>query len=121
MDESDAQDLRIQPWKGARRACLPGLHGLKAVAAALLGIAVLGTRDDVVTGLGKPEQASTAAEPLIGRLPRLPMITGMFARIWVVVGGPDDRPPRLDDRRMRAQPPQQTARSAGGCRFSRGG
>lgn len=58
---------------------------LTAVAAVLLGIAVLGTQDDVVTQLDKPEQASTAAESLIARLPRLSMITGLFALAWLIV------------------------------------
>lgn len=58
---------------------------LTAVAAVLLGIAVLGTQDDVVTQLDKPEQAPTAAESLIARLPRLSMITGLFALAWLIV------------------------------------
>lgn len=43
---------------------------LTAVAAVLLGIAVLGTQDNVVTQLDKPEQTPTATEALITRLPR---------------------------------------------------
>lgn len=58
---------------------------LTAVAAVLLGIAVLGTQDDVVAQLDKPDQASTAAESLIARLPRLSMITGLFALAWLIV------------------------------------
>ncbi|MFF4731972.1 DUF2269 family protein [Streptomyces mirabilis] len=58
---------------------------LTAVAAVLLGIAVLGTQDDVVTQLDKPQQDSTATESLIARLPRLSMITGLFALAWLIV------------------------------------
>ncbi|MFD8221688.1 DUF2269 family protein [Streptomyces sp. NPDC059697] len=58
---------------------------LTAVAAVLLGIAVLGTQDNVVTQLDKPDQTSTAAESLIARLPRLSMITGLFALTWLIV------------------------------------
>ncbi|MER5921344.1 DUF2269 family protein [Streptomyces mirabilis] len=58
---------------------------LTAVAAVLLGIAVLGTQDDVVTQLDKPDQTSTAAKSLIARLPRLSMITGLFALAWLIV------------------------------------
>lgn len=58
---------------------------LTAVAAVLLGIAVLGTQDNVVTHLDNPEQPSTAAESLIARLPRLSMITGLFAIAWLIV------------------------------------
>jgi hypothetical protein len=35
--------------------------------------------------LDKPEQTSTAAESLIARLPRLSMITGLFALAWLIV------------------------------------
>ncbi|WP_028805705.1 DUF2269 family protein [Streptomyces sp. 142MFCol3.1] len=58
---------------------------LTAVAAVLLGIAVLGTQDNVVTQLDKPDQTSTAADSLILRLPRLSMITGLFALTWLIV------------------------------------
>ncbi|MER6956273.1 MULTISPECIES: DUF2269 family protein [unclassified Streptomyces] len=58
---------------------------LTAVAAVLLGIAVLGTQDDVVTQLDNPEQTPTAAESLIARLPRLSTITGLFALAWLIV------------------------------------
>ncbi|MEU5640835.1 DUF2269 family protein [Streptomyces milbemycinicus] len=58
---------------------------LTAVAAVLLGIAVLGTQDSVVTQLDEPDQTSTAAESLIARLPRLSMITGLFALAWLIV------------------------------------
>ncbi|WP_406441594.1 DUF2269 family protein [Streptomyces sp. NBC_00631] len=58
---------------------------LTAVAAVLLGIAVLGTQDAVVTRLDTPERTSTSTESLIARLPRLSMITGMFALVWLVV------------------------------------
>ncbi|MET8430615.1 DUF2269 family protein [Nocardia sp. NPDC004860] len=58
---------------------------LTAVAAVLLGIAVLGTQYNVVTQLDKPEQTSTAADPLIALLPRLSMITGLFALAWLIV------------------------------------
>ncbi|MFD8001738.1 DUF2269 family protein [Streptomyces mirabilis] len=58
---------------------------LTAVAAVLLGIAVLGTQDDVVTQLDEPQQDSTATESLIARLPRLSMITGLFALAWLIV------------------------------------
>ncbi|MEU2864037.1 DUF2269 family protein [Streptomyces mirabilis] len=58
---------------------------LTAVAAVLLGIAVLGTQDDVVAQLDKPDQTSTAAKSLIARLPRLSMITGLFALAWLIV------------------------------------
>ncbi|WP_319752159.1 DUF2269 family protein [Streptomyces sp. AK02-04a] len=60
-------------------------RALTAVAAVLLGIVVLGTQDDVVTQLDKPEQASAAAEALIARLPRLSMITGLLALAWLIV------------------------------------
>ncbi|MGW1913552.1 hypothetical protein ACWCQS_23165 [Streptomyces sp. NPDC002076] len=58
---------------------------LTAVAAVLLGIAVLGTQDDVVSELDKPDRTSTAAESLIARLPHLSMITGLFALTWLIV------------------------------------
>ncbi|MFD4711866.1 DUF2269 family protein [Streptomyces sp. NPDC058430] len=58
---------------------------LTVVAAVLLGIAVLGIQDNVVTQLDKPEQVSTSVEPLIARLPRLSMITGLFALAWLIV------------------------------------
>ncbi|MEU6555198.1 DUF2269 family protein [Streptomyces sp. NPDC046915] len=58
---------------------------LTAVACVLLGIAVLGTQDVVVTQLDMPEHASTAAESLLARLPRLSMITGLFALAWLIV------------------------------------
>ncbi|MFD5755999.1 DUF2269 family protein [Streptomyces sp. NPDC127044] len=58
---------------------------LTAVAAVLLGIAVLGTQDDVVAQLDKPDQTSTDAKSLIARLPRLSMITGLFALAWLIV------------------------------------
>jgi len=58
---------------------------LTVVAAILLGTAVLGTQDDVVTHLDEPEQASTSVESLIARLPRLSMITGLFALAWLIV------------------------------------
>ncbi|MFJ8111970.1 DUF2269 family protein [Streptomyces sp. NPDC096132] len=58
---------------------------LTAVAAVLLGIAVLGTQDDVVTRLDKPDRTSTAADSLIARLPHLSMITGLFALAWLIV------------------------------------
>ncbi|MFE1884230.1 DUF2269 family protein [Streptomyces diastatochromogenes] len=58
---------------------------LTAVAAVLLGIAVLGTQDNVVAQLDKPDHTSTAAESLIARLPRLSMITGLFALTWLIV------------------------------------
>ncbi|WP_406451292.1 DUF2269 family protein [Streptomyces sp. NBC_01622] len=58
---------------------------LTVVAAVLLGIAVLGTQDAVVTQLEGPEQATTDTEPLIARLPRLSMITGLFALTWLIV------------------------------------
>ncbi|MGW0948588.1 DUF2269 family protein [Streptomyces sp. NPDC002623] len=58
---------------------------LTVVAAVLLGIAVLGTQDDVVTQLDNPEQTPTTAESLIARLPRLSTITGLFALAWLIV------------------------------------
>ncbi|MGW4914046.1 DUF2269 family protein [Streptomyces sp. NPDC004270] len=58
---------------------------LTAVAAILLGIAVLGTQDDVVTHLDEPERTPTSVESLIVRLPRLSMITGLFALAWLIV------------------------------------
>lgn len=58
---------------------------LTAVAAILLGIAVLGIQDDVVTQLDKPDQASPSAQSLTLRLPRLSMITGLFALTWLIV------------------------------------
>ncbi|WP_405873175.1 MULTISPECIES: hypothetical protein [unclassified Streptomyces] len=58
---------------------------LTAVAAVLLGIAVLGTQDDVLIRLDKPERTPTATESLIARLPRLSMITGLFALAWLIV------------------------------------
>lgn len=58
---------------------------LTAVAAVLLGIAVLGTQDNVVTQLDNPDRTPTAAEALIARLPRLSMITGLFALAWLIV------------------------------------
>lgn len=58
---------------------------LTAVAAVLLGVAVLGTQDNVVTQLDKPDRTPTAAEALIARLPRLSMITGLFALTWLIV------------------------------------
>ncbi|MFK0112938.1 DUF2269 family protein [Streptomyces sp. NPDC091217] len=58
---------------------------LTALAAVLLGIAVLGTQNQVVTQLDKPEQTPHAADSLITRLPRLSMITGLFALAWVIV------------------------------------
>ncbi|MEU6256911.1 DUF2269 family protein [Streptomyces sp. NPDC047043] len=58
---------------------------LTAVAAVLLGIAVLGTQDDVVTLLDQPDRTSSATESLIARLPRLSMITGLFALAWLIV------------------------------------
>ncbi|WP_329538093.1 DUF2269 family protein (plasmid) [Streptomyces sp. NBC_01450] len=58
---------------------------LTVVAAILLGIAVLGTQDDVVTHLDKPERTPASAESLIARLPRLSMITGLFALAWLIV------------------------------------
>ncbi|MFE2517679.1 DUF2269 family protein [Streptomyces mirabilis] len=58
---------------------------LTAVAAVLLGLAVLGTQDDVVTQLDEPDQTPTAAEALIARLPRLSVITGLFALAWLIV------------------------------------
>ncbi|MFG2368173.1 DUF2269 family protein [Streptomyces mirabilis] len=58
---------------------------LTVVAAVLLGIAVLGTQDNVVTQLDEPDQTPTAAEALIARLPRLSMITGLFALTWLIV------------------------------------
>jgi hypothetical protein len=58
---------------------------LTVVAAILLGIAVLGTQDDVVTHLDKPERTPTSVESLIARLPRLSMITGLSALAWLIV------------------------------------
>ncbi|MER5539102.1 hypothetical protein [Streptomyces mirabilis] len=58
---------------------------LTVVAAVLLGLAVLGTQDDVVTQLDEPDQTPTAAEALIARLPHLSMITGLFALAWLIV------------------------------------
>jgi len=58
---------------------------LTAVAAVLLGIAGLGTQDNVVTQLDKPDQTSTAAESLIARLPHLSLITGLSALAWLIV------------------------------------
>ncbi|MGQ4617829.1 hypothetical protein [Nocardia sp. R7R-8] len=55
------------------------------MAAVLLGVAVLGAQYRVVTQLDKPEQTSAAAEPLIARLPRLSMVTGLFALAWLIV------------------------------------
>ncbi|MFD8380876.1 DUF2269 family protein [Streptomyces sp. NPDC059679] len=66
------------PWLIASMA-------LTAVAAVLLGIAVLGTQDNVVSQLDKSERTSTAAESLIARLPRLSVITGLFALAWLIV------------------------------------
>ncbi|GGN35115.1 DUF2269 family protein [Streptomyces fuscichromogenes] len=58
---------------------------LTAVAAVLLGIAVLGTQDDVVTLLDTPERTSASVESLAARLPRLSMTTGLFALAWLIV------------------------------------
>lgn len=58
---------------------------LTAMAAVLLGIAVLGTQDSVVSHLDEPGQTPTAAESLLARLPQLSMITGLFALAWLIV------------------------------------
>ncbi|MEU3782043.1 DUF2269 family protein [Streptomyces sp900129855] len=58
---------------------------LTAVAAVLLGIAVLGTQDNVITQLDRPDPTPTATESLIAQLPRLSMITGLFALAWLIV------------------------------------
>ncbi|MFD4602017.1 DUF2269 family protein [Streptomyces sp. NPDC058464] len=58
---------------------------LTAVAAVLLGIAVLGTQDNVVNQLDRSDPTQSATESLIARLPRLSMITGLFALVWLVV------------------------------------
>ncbi|WP_369031472.1 MULTISPECIES: DUF2269 family protein [Streptomyces] len=58
---------------------------LTVVAAVLLGIAVLGTQDAVVTRLDTPDQPSITTEALAARLPRLSMITGLFALAWLIV------------------------------------
>ncbi|MFD4511382.1 DUF2269 family protein [Streptomyces sp. NPDC058457] len=58
---------------------------LTAVAAVLLGIAVLGTQDNVITQLDRSDPTQSATESLIARLPRLSMITGLFALVWLVV------------------------------------
>ncbi|MET7778683.1 hypothetical protein ABZU94_02495 [Streptomyces mirabilis] len=39
----------------------------------------------MVTQLDEPDQTPTAAEALIARLPRLSMITGLFALTWLIV------------------------------------
>ncbi len=66
-------------------AWLIAFMALTAVAAVLLGIAGLGTQDNVVTQLDKPDQTSTAAESLIARLPHLSLITGLSALAWLIV------------------------------------
>ncbi|MGW2052052.1 DUF2269 family protein [Streptomyces sp. NPDC001858] len=58
---------------------------LTVVAALLLGVAVLGTQDAVVSRLDSPEDASATAESLVARLPRLSMVTGVFALAWLIV------------------------------------
>lgn len=58
---------------------------LTAVAAVLMGIAVLGTQDNVITQLDVPERTPTSTESVIARLPRLSMITGLFALAWLIV------------------------------------
>ncbi|MFF4209176.1 hypothetical protein ACFYZE_07405 [Streptomyces sp. NPDC001796] len=65
------------PWLIASMA-------LTVVAALLLGTAVLGVQDDVVTHLDKSEQTSPS-ESVIARLPRLSMITGLFSLAWLIV------------------------------------
>ncbi|MER7693185.1 hypothetical protein [Streptomyces sp. NPDC097610] len=68
-----------------RSAWLIASMALTAVAAVLLGVAVLDTQDDVVTQLDKPERTPTATQALITRLPRLSVITGLFALLWLIV------------------------------------
>ncbi|MGW4909176.1 hypothetical protein [Streptomyces sp. NPDC004270] len=59
---------------------------LTVVAAILLGVAVLGTQGNVINQLDKSDTTPTAKESLIARLPRLSMITGLFALAWLIVG-----------------------------------
>ncbi|MFF4117087.1 DUF2269 family protein [Streptomyces sp. NPDC001714] len=58
---------------------------LTVAAAILLGIAVLGTQDDVVDQLDKSDTTLSARQSLITRLPRLSLITGLFALAWLIV------------------------------------
>ncbi|WP_316745444.1 hypothetical protein [Streptomyces sp. MK7] len=39
----------------------------------------------MVTQLDEPDQTSTAANSLVARLPRLSVITGLFALTWLIV------------------------------------
>ncbi|MGW3130367.1 DUF2269 family protein [Streptomyces sp. NPDC001123] len=58
---------------------------LTVAAAILLGVAVLGTQDDVVDQLDKSDTTLSARQSLITRLPRLSLITGLFALAWLIV------------------------------------
>ncbi|MFE6779705.1 hypothetical protein [Streptomyces sp. NPDC057702] len=58
---------------------------LTVVAAILLGVAVLGYQDAVVTLLEDEERDAGAMRAMAARLPKLGMITGLFALTWAVV------------------------------------
>jgi len=58
---------------------------LTAVAAVLLGIAVLGTQDAVVTVLDTPDSEPATVKSVAAKLPQLSMITGLFALSWLIV------------------------------------
>ncbi|MBB5939646.1 hypothetical protein [Streptomyces zagrosensis] len=58
---------------------------LTAIAAVLLGIAVLGYQDSVVTLLEDEDREVGAMRAMAARLPKLSMVTGMFALTWAVV------------------------------------
>ena len=81
--QSDGHTAQVMGVMGS--AWLIASMALTVVAAILLGIAVLGTQDDVVTHLDKPERTPASVESLIARLPRLSMITGLFALAWLIV------------------------------------
>lgn len=58
---------------------------LTVVAAVLLGVAVLGYQEAVVDLLDSGERDSNALRAMAARLPKLSMITGMFALTWAIV------------------------------------
>ncbi|MFF5716372.1 hypothetical protein [Streptomyces buecherae] len=58
---------------------------LTVVAAILLGIAVLGYQDAVVTLLEDEERDAGAMRAMAARLPKLGMVTGLFSLTWAVV------------------------------------
>ncbi|WEV25908.1 hypothetical protein OYE22_12405 [Streptomyces sp. 71268] len=58
---------------------------LTVVAAILLGIAVLGYQDAVVTLLDDEERDAGAMRAMAARLPKLGMVTGLFSLTWAVV------------------------------------